>query len=161
MIKHLLLLFSCHVALFSATPSPRMCASFAKFAERWNPLPETLLSWSKNNCDKVQPRPRDMSCEDVVQVRKVFTSSLQESFSVRRRLQFQWRWSGTRKTSGHDQPPGGRHVLSENLRELPSSFVQVHILQREHRQGLRTVRQLVLSQLLPTDLPRLLRRKTR
>ncbi|CAL2029520.1 unnamed protein product [Caenorhabditis brenneri] len=67
MIKHLLLVLISNVALITAGPSPRMCSSFAKFAERWNPLPETLLSWSKNNCDKIQPRPNDMSCEDVVQ----------------------------------------------------------------------------------------------
>ncbi|CAB3406986.1 unnamed protein product [Caenorhabditis bovis] len=67
-ISHYLVFFAViTVETANAKPSTRMCASFAKFAERWNPLPETLLTWSKSNCDKIQPRPSDMSCEDVVQ----------------------------------------------------------------------------------------------
>jgi hypothetical protein len=65
-MKSLKWLIIIYVADFvNATPTPQMCDAFAKFAARWNPIPETLPAWTKDNCDKIQPRPSDMSCEDV------------------------------------------------------------------------------------------------
>ncbi|CAD6184389.1 unnamed protein product [Caenorhabditis auriculariae] len=44
-----------------------MCSSFANFVSKWHSDPVTLLSWSRRNCDKIHPRPADMSCDDIVQ----------------------------------------------------------------------------------------------
>lgn len=42
------------------------CSRFKAFVERYKP--NDISEWVRENCDKIKPRPKGMSCEDVMQV---------------------------------------------------------------------------------------------
>jgi hypothetical protein len=55
------------LSLVDAIPTVEMCESFARFAARWHhqSSSSSLVEWVRDNCDRIQPRPITMTCDDV------------------------------------------------------------------------------------------------